>query len=459
MGRFECHTHTMYSNVRLLDCINRPEQLIDRAIEIGLKGIAITDHELLGAHVVIDKYEKEVQKTHPDFKVAKGNEIYLVDSRESGQRYFHFILIAKNATGHKMLRELSSIAWQQSYFDRQMERVPTLKSELSEIIQKYGKGNLIASSACLGSEIDYCILKMHEAEKIGDIESKRQYYLQIVEFMNFIQDLFGDDFYLEVQPAQSSDQMIVNKRMAAIANYFNCKMIVTTDAHYLKEEDREVHKAYLNSKGGEREVDSFYKYAYLQTTEEIIKNLEGTELDYYELEANTHEIYDKIETYSFHKNQQVPEVEVVTYPIEVEGHHYYDVEKYPTLDYLMHSNNPQERYWVNYCDTQLTLLHLRNETYLSRLEEEADIQKTISDKLGTCMFAYPIFLQHYINLVWECGSTVGAGRGSACAGLNHYLLGITQLDPIRYDLPYWRYSNKERIELGDELFNVSPLSN
>lgn len=456
MGRFECHTHTMYSNVRLLDCINRPEQLIDRAIEIGLKGIAITDHELLGAHVVIDKYEKEIQKTHPDFKVAKGNEIYLTDSRESGQRYFHFILIAKNATGHKMLRELSSIAWQQSYFDRQMERVPTLKSELSVIIEKYGKGNLIASSACLGSEIDYCILKMHEAEKIGDIESKRQYYLQIVDFMKFVQDLFGNDFYLEVQPAQSSDQMIVNKKMSAIANYFNCKMIVTTDAHYLKEEDREVHKAYLNSKGGEREVDSFYKYAYLQTTEEIIKNLEGTGLNYYELEANTHEIYDKIESYSFHKGQKVPEVEVPIYPIEEKEHHYYDVNKYPTLDYLMHSDNVQERYWVNYCENQLALLGLHNETYLSRLEEEADIQKTISDKLGTCMFAYPIFLQHYINLVWECGSTVGAGRGSACAGLNHYLLGITQLDPIRYELPYWRYLNKERIELGDIDIDICP---
>lgn len=450
MGRFECHAHTMYSNVRLLDCINRPEQLIDRAVEIGLKGIAITDHELLGAHVVIDKYEKEIQKKHPDFKVAKGNEIYLTDNRESGQKYFHFILIAKNATGHKMLRELSTIAWSNSYVDRRMERVPTLKSELKDIIEKYGKGNLIASSACLGSEIDYCILKMHEAEQIGDINSKREYYQAIVNFMNFVQDLFGEDFYLEVQPAQSEEQLIVNRKMKAIADYFNCKIIVTTDAHYLKESDREVHKAYLNSKGGEREVDSFYKYAYLQTTEEVIKNLEGTGLDYYELEKNTHEIYDKIENYSFQKKQKVPEVEVTIYPKKSSS------LGYKTLDYMYQSDNVQERYWVNYCIDKLKELDLYNETYLSRLEEEADIQKTISDKLGTCMFAYPIFLQHYINLFWECGSTVGAGRGSACAGLNHYLLGVTQLDPIKYNLPYWRYLNKERIELGDIDIDICP---
>ena len=84
-----------------------------------------------------------------------------------------------------------------------------------------------------------------------------------------------------------------------------------------------------------------------------------------------------------------------------------------------------------------------NTQYLSRLEEEADIKKTIGEKLETNMFAYPVTLQHYVDLFWECGSTVGAGRGSSCSGLNHYLLGITQLDPIGWGLPFWRYLNKE----------------
>ena len=333
MGRFEVHAHTHYSNIRLLDCINFPTKLIDKAIELGLKGICITDHESLGGHVVIDKYEKEIQKEHPDFKVGKGNEIYLTDTRDSKQKYWHFILVAKNQIGHKMLRELSSIAWQNSYFDRGLERVPTLKSELKDIINKYGKGNLIASTACLGSELDGLILAMDEAEQNGDLQGKTEAYFKIIDFVNWCKDLFGNDFYFEVQPAQSKEQMIVNRRMGLLSKYFNVKIIVTTDAHYLTKEDRNVHKAYLNSKNGEREVDSFYQYAYLQSTEEVIENLKDTGLDYYELEKNTWEIYDKIETYSLFHSQQVPQVEVKDYP-KINSS-----LGYQTLDYLFQSDN------------------------------------------------------------------------------------------------------------------------
>lgn len=331
-----------------------------------------------------------------------------------------------------MLRELSSIAWMNSYYDRGMERVPTLKSDLEGIVRKYGRGNLIASSSCLGSELDYCILEMCKAEHLGNIEGKTKYYNQIIDFVEWCKYIFGDDYYFEVQPARSREQLTVNSRMKALSEYFGVKIIVTTDAHYLSKEDRAVHKAYLNSKNGEREVDAFYEYAYLQSTEEVIENLKDTGLDYNELEANTIEIYNKIENYSLAHKQQVPQVEVKNYPKIVSS------LGYKTLDYLYQSDEIQERYWVNYCVDKLKELGLYNDVYLQRLEEEADIQKTIGDKLETCMFSYPIFLQHYINLFWECGSTVGAGRGSACAGLNHYLLGITQLDPIKYELPYWR---------------------
>ena len=270
----------MYSNVRLLDSINFPEKLIDRAIELGLKGIAITDHELLASHVVIDKYAQKIKDKYPDFKIAKGNEIYLCDSRDTKQKYYHFILIAKDAVGHKMLRELSSIAWMNSYYDRGMERVPTLKSELADVIAKYGKGHLIASTACLGSELDYLILEKERAKRVGNIDGERDCFNSIINFVNWCKQLFEDDFYLEVQPAKSEEQMIVNRLMGSVSKFFNVKVIVTTDAHYLRKEDREVHKAYLNSKGGEREVDAFYEYAYLQSTEEVIENLEGTGLDY-----------------------------------------------------------------------------------------------------------------------------------------------------------------------------------
>ena len=105
---------------------------------------------------------------------------------------------------------------------------------------------------------------------------------------------------------------------------------------------------------------------------------------------------------------------------------------------MLNSDDKIERYWVNECLEKLKTIPEANDRYLDRLEEEADIKKTISEKLGTNMFAYPVTLQHYVDLFWECGSMVGAGRGSSCSGLNHYLLGITQLDPIKWNLPFWR---------------------
>ena len=456
MARFEGHSHTCYSNIRLLDCINFPTKLIDYAIQIGLSGIAITDHESLGAHVIIDKYAQQIKEKYPDFKIVKGNEIYLTDTRDKGQHYWHFILLAKDKIGHKMLRELSSTAWINSYYDRGMERVPTLKSELEEVIKRYGQGHLIASSACLGSELDYCILEMDKAEKVGNQQGRYEYFQQIVNLVTWCKKQFKDDYYFEIQPAQSKEQLIVNKKIKKISEYFNVKITITTDAHYLKKEDRYVHKAYLNSKQGDREVDEFYSYAYLQTTEEIIKNLAGTGLDYYELEKTTLEIMNKIQDYNLAHKQQIPQVEVPIYPIAEKNHHYFDINKYPTLDYLMHSNNPQERYWINFCINKLNEYNLFNETYLNRLEEEADIQKYVGEQLDTCLFSYPIFLQHYIDMIWDAGSTVGAGRGSACSGLSHWLLGITQLDPIKNNLPYWRFLNKTRLELPDIDIDICP---
>ena len=122
LARFEGHSHSHYSNIRLLDCINTPQNLIDYAIKIGLKGLAITDHECLGGHVDFDKLRNYAEEKSPGFKIGLGNEIYLTDTRDVKQKYWHFILIAKDAIGHKMLRELSSTAWKNSYFDRGMDK-------------------------------------------------------------------------------------------------------------------------------------------------------------------------------------------------------------------------------------------------------------------------------------------------------------------------------------------------
>ena len=456
MERFEPHAHTHYSNLRLLDCINRPKDLVNRAIELGLSGIAITDHECISSHIEMNQYAQEIREKYPDFKLALGNEIYLCKDRESGQKYYHFILIAKNEQGHRALRELSSRAWLNSYFDRGMERCVTTYSDLAEITQKY-PNSLIATTACLGGELSSSITALNLAEACFDVSGAQAEHQHIVDFVLWCKEIFGDDFYFEIAPGQSKDQVSVNKRMSAVAAAFGVKMIIGTDAHFLKKEDRYVHKAYLNSKDGEREIDSFYEYSYLQSNEEIIKNLKASNIAIETVEEmfnNSVEIYDKIENFSLLHKQQIPSVEVKNY-LKTEWHSE-QTKEFPTLASLYNSDNIVERYWVNQCVDKLEELGKRNKVYLERLEEEARVKKDISEKLGTNMFAYPVTLQHYVDMFWECGSTVGAGRGSSCSGLNHYLLGVTQLDPIEWGLPFWRYLNDERVELGDIDIDLSP---
>lgn len=452
MKRFEVHTHTHYSNIRLLDCINRPKDLVKRAIELGLSGLAITDHECVSSHIELNQYHQELLKEHPEFKLALGNEVYLVPNRDMGQKYYHFILIAKNATGHRAIRELSSRAWLNSYWDRGMERVTITYEDLEEIVGKY-PNSLIATTACLGGELSTAVAALNMAEACFDMEGTAREHQHIVDFLLWCQKLFGSDFYIECAPAKSKDQVSVNKRLINISKAFNIPMVIGTDAHYLKKEDRYVHKAYLNSKGGEREVDDFYEYSYLQDNEEIIDNLAASGFDNLIVEqmfSNSMDIYSKIENYSLLHKQQIPKVEVKDYPKADK------MTGYPVLNSLYQSDNEVERYWVNQCVDKLGELKLKNGEYLSRLEEEARVKKVISEKLETNMFGYPVTLQHYVDLFWECGSIVGAGRGSSCSGLNHYLLGITQLDPIKWNLPFWRYLNDDRVELGDIDLDLCP---
>ena len=407
--------------------------------------------------MIVNKYAKEIKEKYPDFTIALGNEIYLTDTREKNQKYYHFILLAKDRLGYQGLCELSSTAWYNVYVDRRLERVPTLKSELQEIMKKY-KGHIIATSACMGGELSSSLYELVIARKEKDKNKEFEAYTKASDFVKFCIDVFGkEDFYVECAPSKKEDQVIVNKQLLNVAHAFDLKMVVGTDAHYLKKEDRFVHKAFLNSKQEEREVDDFYEYAYLQTPDEVREHLSlamsNEDIDW--IFENSLEVKKKIDFYSLEKHQHIPEVDVKIYPKIMP--YIMDTAKYPVLTELFLSDNVQERYWVNQCFESLINKNIGlKEEYLERLNEEARIKKVIGEKLETCMFAYPNTLQHYIDLFWRCGSTVGAGRGSACSGLNHYLLGVTQLDPIEWDLPFWRYLNDERVELGDIDLDLAP---
>lgn len=327
-----------------------------------------------------------------------------------------------------------------------MERVPTLKSELEEVVKRF-PSSLIADTACLGSEIDTLVLALDDAEKQNNEELILEKKIEIDKLLRWGISLFHNDFYIEIAPGISTDQKRFNRRIKPIAKFYGLKIVMGTDSHYLTSNYREIHKAFLNSKDGEREVDSFYHDAHLMDDEEAFNNLKDiyTREEFDEMCENSLELMSKIEGYSLFHAPIIPEVKVDGgTPIYQKN-----LSSYPNLQRLRNSDNPQEREWVICCLKSLKEKNLEKEEYFKRLELEADIISTISEKLGNCLFSYFNTFKHYIDLFWECGSVIGPGRGSSGSFLSNYLLNITQLDPIVWNFPYFRFLNKDRVELPD----------
>lgn len=443
--RFETHSHTMYSNIRLLDSTNKPEDLIKTAAELGLAGIAITDHEALCAHVDVLNIEKDYKKNKiipDDFKIALGNEIYLIEKRsKEPQKYFHFILIAKDSIGHRALRELSGESWKQMYETRRMERVPTTYDELEAIVHKY-QGHLIATSACIGGFLgntykDYTINHNEEAKAA------------INKYINYCVNLFGEDFYLEMAPSNNLDQIMYNKFLLDLNRRVpQLKLEIGTDAHYLRPKDRCVHKAFLNSQEREREVDAFYASAYLMSDDEVYEYFKDylSKDKFEEICQNSIGIRDKItDNYELFHDPDIPTEKVKFY--EKQRHN--ELKDYPFVQQMFESDNEQDRYTVNECIQKLSEKKLYNNIYLNRLNKEFDIIATLNKSYSQTLNAYFNAFQSYIDCFWECGSIIETGRGSSCGFLINYLLGITQVDPIVWKLNEWRFLNKERVELPD----------
>ena len=342
--RYDNHNHTRYSNIRLRDALPTPEALIDKAIELGLAGISISEHECVSSHVKANRYYQEkIKEKYPNFKIGLSNEIYLVDEIPCEDHY-HYILTAIDEIGYRQIKELSTIAWLNSYSSKGLTRVDTLKKDLEEIVTK-NPGHLIASSACIGGELGKSILELTAAEKIGDKVSAEKYHNQIVDFILWNKKIFGDNFYIEVQPGISKEQITVNQRLLSISNCFNIKMIPTSDTHYLRPEDRYVHKAFLNSENKEREVDAFYQDAYLHSDEEMIEKfaLSGFDSSFVQqLFDNSMELYNKIKQFSLFHPQQVPKVDVENYPICINPPA--ELKKYPNLYKMYQSEDKIDRY-------------------------------------------------------------------------------------------------------------------
>lgn len=452
MSYFSIHNHTDASNIRLLDAINRVEDLMDYAHEIGLSGLCFTEHESLSSHIRALKYYEKKKKEDPsweNFKLGLGNEIYLCrndlekDTYQKGEKFPHFILLAKDEIGHRQLRKLSSRAWDRSFM-MFMTRVPTHFSDLEEIIGE-DPGHIIGSTACLGSLLN--ILRVDN--RFDEAE----------DFIRWCKKIFGDDFYLELQPGRYDEQIEYNKWLLKEGEKFNIKCIVSTDSHYLKKEDREIHEIFLNSKEGDRETAEFYQYTYMMTPDEIIE-LMGDYLSkekIQELFDNTNEINSKIQFYSLERPQKVPHLKDDR--DEYKWQEWLDhIKIKPEREYLnkyLHSPHEDDRYFLYLAFHKLQELNLEpddREKYIERLEEEATELWLVSEQIKQPLSAYLLTVRTIVRTIWyETNSLVGPSRGSAGSLLFGYLIGMIDMNPMTCGLflDHRRFVHREKPELSD----------
>ena len=452
MSYFSIHNHTDASNIRLLDAINRVEDLMDYAHEIGLSGLCFTEHESLSSHIRALKYYEKKKKEDPsweNFKLGLGNEIYLCrndlekDTYQKGEKFPHFILLAKDEIGHRQLRKLSSRAWDRSFM-MFMTRVPTHFSDLEEIIGEE-PGHIIGSTACLGS-----LLNILRADNRFD---------EAEDFIRWCKKIFGDDFYLELQPGRYDEQIEYNKWLLKEGEKFNIKCIVSTDSHYLKKEDREIHEIFLNSKEGDRETAEFYQYTYMMTPDEIIE-LMGDYLSkekIQELFDNTNEINSKIQSYSLERPQKVPHLKDDR--DEYKWQEWLDhIKIKPEREYLnkyLHSPHEDDRYFLYLAFHKLQELNLEpddREKYIQRLEEEATELWLVSEQIKQPLSAYLLTVRTIVRTIWyETNSLVGPSRGSAGSLLFGYLIGMIDMNPMTCGLflDHRRFVHREKPELSD----------
>lgn len=447
------------SNIRMLDCIIKEDKLIDYALELGLTGVAITDHESVSGYIKALKYmkslkskAKKILETEPNdkwanqvknFKLVLGNEIYLCRDNLSAKnfikgedKFWHFILLAKDKIGNKQLRELSSRAWNRGFYQF-MERVPTYYSDIEEIIGN-NSGHVVAQTACLGSFFDYLILN--------------QQYEKALNFCHWCEQIFGkENFFIEIQPGLSKEQVTFNTLAAQFAkkNHFN--ITVTTDSHYLHQEDREIHKSFLNSGDGDRETDDFYAYTYMMSEEEIREKLNYFDDDFItQIFENSNKVCSMIEEYDLAYKQIVPRIPLDWHLIHCEPQKIIGEREY--LNKYLNSEYEEDKFFLYSIIQKGLELNCLDKIHLDRLEEELQEMWIVSEKIQERLSAYFITVRKVIDIAWTDGdSLVGPWRGSVGSMLSAYLMDIIQRDPLKSPtaLPYWRFCSRGRAELAD----------
>lgn len=452
MGYVNLHSHSDYSNLRLIDSINKIPDMITTAKNIGLNGLAITDHEALSGHLKAIEFVASKQKddeSWKDFKLILGNEIYLCrnglnkDTVERGERYPHFILLALDNEGHRQLREISSRAWERSFM-MFLKRVPTWYSDLEDIIMN-NQGHVVATSACIGNILGIWFLNK-EFDKVE-------------EHLIWCQKVFGEgNFFLEMSPAAYKEQIEYNKYLIELSKKYNIPLTIATDAHYGRPEDFPIHEAFLKSKEEDRETADFYKYTYLMAEEEIYQLMTYIDKNIIdEALENTNRIANRVVGYDLYRPQTIPRLPDARNESNFEF--YLKTArinpKYEYINKYVSSEYEDDRYGVFLVLDALKKLGLegeRKERHLNQIELELEEMWVVSDKIGQRLMSYFLTIRVIIQKIWdEVGSLTCPGRGSGPASLVCCLLGICDGDPLEqgFDLWFYRFIHRERAELAD----------
>ena len=464
------HVHTYYS---ILDGQSSIKRLVDKAISDGMKGMAITDHgDMFGIkefHDICNGVNKQRKKDGLEpFKpifgcemyVARRGDMHLKETKDDLGGY-HLIVLAKNANGYKNLIKLVSNSWVDGFYNRPR----TDRTEL----EKYHE-DLIVCSACIAGEVPAKILR-------GDIAGAR-------ESIEWHQRLWGDDYYLELQRHEVTDpnqranretfplQQQANKVLIELAREYGIKLVCTNDAHFVDKENAEAHDHLLCLSTG-KDLDDptrmlYSKQEWFKTRQEMNDIFS----DVPEAMANTLEILDKVETYSLDNDPIMPFFPIPeSFGTEEEWRKKFTEQQ--LYDEFTSDENGENQ--LSPEDGEKKIKKLGGYDKIYRIKFEADYLAELAyagakrrygdpipdDVVERVKFelhimktmgfpGYFLIVQDFINSARdELGVMVGPGRGSAAGSVVAYCLGITKIDPLKYDLLFERFLNPDRISLPD----------
>jgi DNA polymerase III subunit alpha len=410
------HCHTQYS---LLDGASKIPALFAKAKADNMPAIAITDHgNMFGAF----QFVAEAQK-HEGVKPIVGCEFYVVEDRHKRQftkeqkdKRYHQLMLAKNAEGYANLVKMCSLG----YIEGLYGKYPRIDKEL---ILKYHKG-LIATTCCLGASVPQAILRHGEEEA----EKEFKWWL----------DLFGEDYYVEVQNHQIPDQLRCNEVLLKFAKKYNVKVIASNDSHYLDQKDANAHDILLCINTGEKQATPTYKdidddagtstkgkrFAFYNDEFYFKNTAQMTSLWKHVPEAidNTNEIVGKIDTLRLKQDIMLPNFVIPS--------------NFTTQDdYLEHitREGARKRYGDNWDSVEVK----------ERIDFELHVIKTMG------FAGYFLIVGDFIQAGRDLGVFVGPGRGSAAGSVVAYCIGITNIDPIKYKLLFERFLNPDRKSMPD----------